>query len=290
MKKKIALALVGIMTLGLLAACGGGGTGESSTGGSANKEIFVVSREDGSGTRGAFTEIVGLMKDDVDQTTPDATIQNSTDGVLTTVAGDAQTVGYISLGSLNDKVKAVKVEGAEANAADVKDGSYKISRPFLLVYKDGISEAGQDLLDFAHSKQGQAVVAEHKYVEAVDNAPEYASKNLTGKVNIVGSTSVTPVMEAIAEEYKKLNPGVQVDITSNGSSAGIQSATEGSADIGMSSRELKDSEKSAVKETTIAIDGIAVIVNKENAVDDLTKDQIKGIFAGEIKDWSEVAK
>nr|WP_126466305.1 substrate-binding domain-containing protein [Peptoniphilus ivorii] len=258
-------------------------------------QIAVITREEGSGTRGAFTEIVGLLEkngdEEVDNTTQGAAVQNSTNGVMTTVAGNQSAIGYISLGSLNDTVKALKVEGVEPTAETILSGEYKIARPFLLVTKgkpeDGSIEA--DFLKFVLSKQGQEEVEKDGYVK-VEGTEEYTPADLSGEITIAGSTSVTPLIEKLAEAYKKLNPNANIQIQSNGSSAGITAAAEGTAQIGMSSRELKDEEKSKVEGTVLAQDGIAVIVNKDNGLEDIKMDQIKSIFKGETPAWADLAK
>ncbi|MCA9764924.1 MAG: extracellular solute-binding protein [Carnobacterium sp.] len=290
-----------LMALGMalfLAACGNSSsdaTGSSLTEGEFDltQPIHVISREDGSGTRGAFTEITKVLEKDADGNEIDATymeaaIQNSTDGVMTSVAGDATSIGYISLGSVNDTIKALKIEGVHPTPETIKDNSYAIARPFNLVYKDKLSKEAQDFWDFIFSQQGQEMVVKEGYIEADDQAVIYtASENLDGKVSIVGSTSVTSVMEVLAEEYQALNPNVTIDITSNGSSAGITAATDGTADIGMASRELKEEEKEVLTVSVLAMDGIAVIVNKENTTDELTMEQVKAIFTGEQLIWQE---
>lgn len=252
-------------------------------------EITVISREDGSGTRGAFVEIVGLMEDDVDNTTPEAVIQNSTNGVMTTVSTDPSAIGYISLGSLNDTVKALKVDGVEANAEDIIDGSYAISRPFLLVTKGAPAEGSleADFLKFVHSTQGQQIAEDEGYIK-VEGEEEYEAADMSGNITVAGSTSVTPLMEKLVEEYKALNPNANIEIQSTGSSAGISAAIDGSAQIGMSSRELKDEEKGELEELVLAKDGIAIVVNNDNPLEDITKDQIKDIFGGKILDWEEL--
>lgn len=255
----------------------------------ASQTINVVSREDGSGTRGAFVEIVGILEKDAngnetDRTYEEAVIQNGTDAVMTTVAGDDYSIGYISLGSLNDTVKAVKVGGVEATAENVQDQSYAIARPFNIAYKGELSPLAQDFLNFIHSQEGQAIVEEEGYVSVGEPAPYEGSGE--GKLVVAGSTSVTPLMEKLAEAYQGINTGVEIEIQSTGSSAGMQSAMEGTADLGMASRELKDSELAELTADVIAMDGIAVIVNNNNTVEDLTLDQIKSIFVGETTEWS----
>lgn len=258
----------------------------------AEGEIHVVSREVGSGTRGAFTEITKILSkndqgEEVDQTYSEATIVNSTEGVITAVNGDANGIGYISLGSLNDEVKAVKVDGVEATPENINKGDYKIARPFLLAYhEEKLSDVAKDFLKFIMSKDGQEIVKEDGCIP-METTEEYKAANIEGRIAIAGSTSVTPLMEKLVDKYKEFNPGFEADIQSNGSSAGIQAATEGVAEIGMSSRNLKPEEESAVQSTAIAMDGIAVVVNNDNPVDDISLDNIHKIFVGEIKDWKD---
>ena len=256
---------------------------------SASGNISVVSREDGSGTRGAFVELFGAQKEQngekVDLTTDKAIVTNSTSVMLTTVAGDKSAIGYTSLGSLDDTVKVLKIDGTEASVANIKAGSYKISRPFNIVTKDKISEAAQDFINFILSSDGQAVVEENGYIP-LDDTKAYQSSVDSGKVVVSGSSSVTPVMEKLKEAYSKVNSKVEVEIQQSDSSTGITNAIEGTADIGMASRDLKDEETSkGVSSTVIAIDGIAVIVNKDNKVDGLTSEQVKTIFTGKTTSW-----
>lgn len=255
--------------------------------GKQNNTITVVSREDGSGTRGAFTELMGIEKDGIDRTYAKAEISNSTSVVISTVAGNKNAIGYISLGSLNDSVKAVKVDNVEATVDNVKNGSYKISRPFIIATKDEISDLAADFIKFILSDDGQAIVSE-KYITVGGNGA-YTASGLSGKVTLAGSTSVSPLMDELAAAYKALNPDVTIEIQQSGSGAGIQSAIEGVCDIGMSSRELKDSEKEAgLTPTVMALDGIAVIVNKDNSVDALSSEQIQSIYIGETTSWADV--
>ncbi len=263
---------------GILTGCGAG----------ANSTITVVSREDGSGTRSAFTEIIGVAKDDVDNTVQTAEITNSTSVMITTVAGNENAIGYISLGSMKDSVKAVKVDGVAATAENVKSGDYKVSRPFeICVPKDGATELAQDFIDYILSDEGQAVIEEEGYI-TVDSGNDYKSTNMKGKITIAGSTSVAPVMEKLAEQYKEMNSNVVIEIQQTGSSAGIESTAQGACDIGMSSRSLKEEELKNLEAINIAMDGICVIVNVNAAVENLTVDQIKEIFVGNVTDWSQV--
>lgn len=255
--------------------------------------INVISREQGSGTRSAFTELTGVLKKDgdkeVDNTYAEAAVQSSTDAVLTTVENDKASIGYISLGSLNETVKAVKVEGVEATPENIKSGDYKLARPFNVAYKADVDAKAKDLITFIMSDEGQKICEEEGYVGDATGAAYEATDN-DAHITIAGSTSVSPLMEKLAEAYKAKNPKVQIDIQSNGSSAGMTAAMEGTAQLGMASRELKDEEKEALEFTVIARDGIAVIVNNENGCEDLTMDQLKQIFTGELTDWAEASK
>ncbi len=259
------------------------------------QDIIVISREDGSGTRGAFIELLGVevKQDDgtkVDMTTVEAQITNDTAVMLTTVAGNPYGIGYISLGSLNDTVKAVQVDGVDATVENIKAGTYKVSRPFNIATKGEVSAAAQDFINFIMSAEGQEVVLKSKYIKINDAAPAFAPTEASGKVVVAGSSSVTPVMEKLAEAYKAVNPNVTIEIQQSDSSTGMKSAIDGTCDIGMASRALKDSELSeGLTPTAIAMDGIAVIVNNENTFSSLTSDQIRAIFTGEILSWSEVA-
>lgn len=298
MKKTISLSLMVIMIFSFIVGCtptedssGSETLGEFDT----SKTINVVSREDGSGTRGAFVEIVGVLEKDaegneVDRTYDEAIIQNGTNAVMTTVQGDKYSIGYISLGSLNDTVKAVNVNGAEATSNNVQNGSYRIARPFNVAYQDNLSPLGKDFLDFILSSEGQAIVVEEGYVQVSTDLSPYDGSNQEGNLVVAGSTSVTPVMEKLAEAYEELHSSVSIEIQSTGSSAGMQSAIEGSADIGMASRDLKDSEKEKLSYEVVAIDGIAVIVNNENIVEDISLDNVKSIYTGEVTSWDEIIK
>lgn len=302
MKKRLAMAVsAAVLALGLfgLFGCasgnGDGASGATDGGASASTspsgEVSVYSREDGSGTRGAFIELFGIEEKDangdkVDLTTPTAAITNSTSVMMTSVAGDANAIGYISLGSLNNTVKALSIDGAEATAENVKSGTYKVARPFNIVTKDGVSDVAQDFIDYIMSSDGQKVVEENGCISVADGAGSYKASGKSGKIVIAGSSSVTPVMEKLAEAYKALNPDVAIEVNQSDSTTGVNMATEGTCDIGMVSRELKDSE-SGVKATVIAQDGIAVIVNPDASVDGLTSDQVKGIYTGELITWEE---
>ena len=256
--------------------------------GSQNEKITVVAREDGSGTRSAFSELMGVVKDDKDNTTDTAEVTNSTSVMLTTVAGNKAAIGYVSLGSLNDTVKAVKVDGVEATAENVKAGKYAVSRPFNIVTGKDLTPLAQDFISYILSTDGQAVVDEKGYI-SITQGETYKASGQTGTLTIAGSTSVAPLMEVLADKYMALNSGVKIEIQQSGSSAGITSAVEGVCQIGMASRELKDSETAkGVTATKIAMDGIAVIVNKDNSCSELTSDQIRKIYTGETTQWSDL--
>lgn len=255
-----------------------------------SKEIIVVSREAGSGTRGAFVELTGVEEDKQDNTYAEAVIQNGTDAVMSTVANDANAIGYISLGSLNETVKALKVDRVEASVADIKNGTYKISRPFNICYIDGqLDDVAQNFVDFIFSEEGQKIVEEKGYIAAVDNAKPFEVKEgLKAQLTIGGSTSVTPVMEVLAEKYSEINPDVEINIESTGSTAGVTGAIDGTVDIGMASRELKEEELAKLKGQAIALDGIAVIVSVDNPVENISTESIKDVFTGKVLDWKDV--
>ena len=259
----------------------------------ASGDITVVSREDGSGTRGAFIELMGVEEKDadgnkVDNTTESAKITNSTAVMLSTVAEDVNAIGYISLGSLNDTVTAVKIDGAEASAEAIEDGSYKVVRPFNIVTTAEVSDAAADFISYIMSTEGQAVVADNGYIPVKDTEA-YAATDAEGKVVVAGSSSVTPVMEKLAESYQTVNDKVTIEVQQSDSTTGIQSAIDGLCDIGMASRELKDSELEAgLTPTVIAQDGIAIIVNNDSGITELTSEQVKDIYTGNITTWEEL--
>ncbi len=303
MKKFIALMAVATMVAGMVVGCGNSSDSadadSSSSGNEASgdfdtsSDITIVSREDGSGTRGAFIELFGIEEKDsdgnkVDNTTEDAQITNSTSVMLTTVAGDDYAIGYVSLGSLDDSVKALKIDGAEATAENIKSGEYKVSRPFNIATKSDLdNEVAKDFIDFIMSTEGQAVVEENGYI-AVDDVEDYSGSAPSGKAVVGGSSSVSPVMEKLIEAYKDVNANAEIELQTTDSTTGMTSTIDGSYDIGMASRELKDEEASELEATVIATDGIAVIVNKNNTVDDLSVDQVKSIYTGEALTWDDV--
>lgn len=300
-KKITATALFGVLAVSAFAGCGSAGSSSngSSDAGSdaakfdASKTISVVTREEGSGTRDAFTELTGVLVKDgdnkTDNTTTSAVTINSTEAVITNVKDNDAAIGYISLGSLNDTVKTLKIGGVEATADNVKSGDYAVSRPFNIAYKGELSDVAQDFVDYIMSSDGQKIVSDNGYVTVSENAA-YSGKKPSGKISVAGSSSVSPVMEKLAEAYQKVNTNSKVEIQTSDSSAGMQSAMGGTCDIGMASRDLKDEEKSALKVETIAKDGIAVIVNNANTCDDLTLDQVKSIYTGETTVWSDIIK
>lgn len=318
MKKRVmCMLLTGVMAAGMFAGCGSSETADPTTDAAATTDaaptadaadttseaapagnadfdhtsaIAVYSREDGSGTRGAFIELFGVEEKDesgekVDNTTEEAIITNSTDVMLTSVAGDTYAIGYVSLGSLNDTVKAVKIDGAEATVENIKSGTYKIARPFNIATKGEVSEAAQDFINYIMSGDGQKVISDNGYI-GDDSAAAFESNGAEGKVVVGGSSSVSPVMEKLIEAYKAVNANVEIELQTSDSTTGMTGAADGTLDIGMASRELKDSETEAgLTATKIAMDGIAVIVNQENPAEDLSSDTVKGIFTGETTTW-----
>lgn len=303
LKKFIAILSVATMTAGLAVGCGSSSDSGSSDSSSADSkssdwdssnDITIVSREDGSGTRGAFIELFGIEEkkdgEKVDMTTDDAQITNSTSVMLTTVAGDDYAIGYVSLGSLNDTVKALKIDGEEATEQNIKDGKYKICRPFNIATKKGAdNEVAKDFIAYIMSKEGQQVISDNGYI-GDDSAEAYAGSKPFGKAVVGGSSSVSPVMEKLIEAYKKVNTGAEIELQTTDSTTGMTSAIDGSYDIGMASRELQDEEKDKLDSQVIATDGIAVIVNKNNTTDELSSDQIKTIYTGDATTWDEVVK
>lgn len=283
MKKKIAT----ILTAAVI-----GATAFTTIVSAASGDITVVSREDGSGTRGAFVELFGIEEEKdgekVDMTTDEASVTNSTSVMMTTVAGDENAIGYISLGSLDDTVKAVKIDGVEATVDNVSNDSYKIARPFNILTSDKESDAAKDFVNYIMSSDGQKIVEDNGYIKEAADAKAYeAADGVSGKVVVAGSSSVTPVMEKLAEGYEAVNKDVTVEVQQSDSTTGVNMA----ADIGMASRDLKDEEKDlGLTATVIARDGIAVIVNKDNDVDELTSDQVKAVYTGETTTWEDLAK
>lgn len=318
MKKLFAMMLTGALLTGTLTACGSNAatdqktndnqpaaqpdtTAQADTTNAGNdtfdttSPISVISREEGSGTRGAFIELFGIEQKDengekIDNTTLEAVINNSTEVMLTSVAGDPYAIGYVSLGSLNDTVKAVKIDGADATVENIKNGDYTIQRPFNIATKDGLSDVAQDFINYIMSADGQAVIESNGYI-SVGEGEAFTSSNAEGKIVVAGSSSVTPVMEKLKEAYLAVNTKADIEIQESDSTTGMTAAMDGTCDIGMASRDLKDSEiEGGLKNTVIALDGIAVIVNKENPVSDLTKDEVMNIYTGELTSWDSVNK
>lgn len=291
-KRLLGAVLVSVLAGSLLAGCAGS---NSARGDGARNGINVLSREDGSGTRSAFIELFGIEQENadgrkMDLTTDGAQVTNSTAVMMTTVSQDVSAIGYISLGSLNDTVKAAKIDGSDATPENVKSGAYKVSRPFNIVTKEDLSETAQDFVDFIMSAEGQAVVEEEGYI-SVDGAQAYAGGKPAGKVVVAGSSSVAPVMEKLSEAYMKINTDAEIEVQQSDSTTGINSADEGLCDIGMASRSLQDSEQElGLVSTVIATDGIAVIINKDNEVSDLTSDQVREIYTGEVTKWSDLTE
>ena len=287
MKKVAVMALAAVMAAGMAVP--------TMAADMSSDPITVVSREDGSGTRGAFIELFGVEEKDadgnkVDNTTEEAEITNNTAVMMSTVAGDVDAIGYISLGSLNDSVKAVKIDGVEATAENIKSGEYKVSRPFNIATNGEVSDVAQDFIDYILSPEGQAVIEENGYI-SIDDVKEAESTQPEGKVVVAGSSSVTPVMEKLKEAYAEVNPNAEIEIQQSDSTTGMTSAIDGICDIGMASRELKDEELEAgLTSTTIANDGIAIIVNNDNPTDDLSVDQVKSIYVGETTTWGDLTK
>ncbi len=281
--KKFLATILAVSTMAFaMAGCGGN-----------NDKITVISREDGSGTRGAFVELLGIEEKNaegvkIDRTIETAEITEKTSVMMTSIEGNKQAIGYISLGSLNDTVKALAIDGVVASVDNIKNGTYKVARPFNIAAKDTLNEVGTDFIAFIMSAEGQAVVEDNGYISE-GNTGAYTASNLSGKIVVGGSSSVTPVMEKLKEAYVKLNPNVTIEIQQSDSTTGMNNAIDGIYDIGMASRDLKDSElEKGLIPTAIAIDGIAVIVNNDNEVDGLTSDQVKEIYIGNITTWSEL--
>ena len=289
MKKFAAIFMCAALAVGALSGCSSNENSSTADNSTAGNPISVVTREDGSGTRGAFVELFGIEDaDGNDAITQSAEISNSTSVVMTTVAGNPDAIGYISLGSLDDTVKALEIDGVAATVDNINNGTYKVYRPFNIATKEGLSETAQDFVNFIMSEQGQAIVAED-YI-SVENSGSYTPSGKTGTVTVSGSSSVTPVMQVLKEEYEALNPDVTIELQQSDSTTGVNDAIAGTSDIGMASRALKDSElEQGVVGTVIANDGIAVIVNNESTVTGLTSEQVKGIYMGELTNWSEVA-
>jgi len=297
LKKILVLAATVVMTMSMAAGCGNSEdeNGDVEVGFDTSYDITVISREEGSGTRGAFVELLGIEQKDangekVDYTTVEAVVMNNTSGVMSTVAGDEYAIGYVSLGSLNDTVKALKVDGAEATEENIKNGTYAVARPFNIATKGEVSEVAQDFIAFILSTEGQEIVSENGYI-SLDETTAYAGTKPAGQVVIAGSTSVSPVMEKLKEAYITINPDADIQIQTNDSSTGMSMTIEGTCDIGMASRELKEAEVAeGLTGTVIATDGIAVIVNHANTLEDVSSEDVKNIYVGDVYTWDEIIK
>lgn len=268
-------------------------TGAEATDFDADQDITVISREDGSGTRGAFIELTGVEEkndagEKVDMTTEAAAIQSSTNGVMTAVANDETAIGYISLGSLNDTVKAVTVGGVEATAENVSNGTYTLARPFNIVTNGEPTDAvAVDFIAYCMSPEGQALATEEGYIGG--EGTEFTSTQPSGSITVGGSSSVSPLMEKLIEAYAAVNPNATIEMLTTDSTTGVTGALDGTYTIGMASRELKDTETAeGATATVLAMDGIAVVVNPANSTADLTVDQIKSIYTGETTVWADV--
>ena len=296
-KRMIGTLLAGVLMTSMLAGCMGNtktDSADASAPSAPSGTISVVSREDGSGTRGALVELTGVQVEEngnkVDKTTPDAIIANQTEVMMQNVSSDANAIGYSSMGSLNDSVKAVPVDGVDATTDNVLSGDYSLSRPFNIVLKGDAEGVAADFIKFILSKDGQQVVQDAGYIQIDSNAEAFESDGSKGEITVAGSSSVSPVMEKLKEAYEAVNPDAKITIETSDSTTGINSTAEGVCDIGMASRELSDEESADLDSMQIALDGIAVIVNPENAVENLTTEQVRQIFTVEITDWADVAE
>lgn len=287
----VATLLIVAVIAGVFTACNSKNKNEKNESKSTLGAITVVSREDGSGTRDAFTELMGIVDADKnDLTTESAEITNSTSVMMSTVKGNKNAIGYVSLGSLSTDVKALSLNGVAPSVEAVKNGTYTLQRPFNIAFIDGkLSDVAKDFISFIGSKEASSIIDSEGYI-SIDTNTSYTKSNMSGTVTLAGSTSVAPLMNVLADEYEKLNPNVRVEIQESGSSAGIQSAIEGATDIAMSSRELKDDEAKTLTPVKIALDGIAVIVNSENPVNGITSEQVKNVYMGNVTAWDEISK
>ena len=299
MKKLTLILIMMLLVFGLLAGCASNDTGNTDSGNttdnntSESKLITVVSREEGSGTRGAFVELMGIEEKGsdgtkVDHTTAEAVIASKTDVVMTNVANDENAIGYISLGSLNDTIKAVEVDGVDATTENIKSGSYKVARPFNIACKEEPTGLAKDFIDFILSAEGQTIASD-SYIAVEDNAAAYSGTKPSGKLVVAGSSSVTPLMEKLKESYMEVNPNATIEVQMSDSTSGMTGAIDGTCDIGMASRDLKDSELEKLNyHLPIALDGIAIVVNNNNPVTNISSENVKAIFTGEITDWNEI--
>jgi len=313
MKKVIALVLACMFALTALAACGGDSGADPVVVTEATPEpapvqevdepdtqvplappaddfdadrvIAVFTREDGSGTRDAFVSLTGVG----DDMYVEAVVESETNQILTKIESNDTAIGYVSVGSLNPNVKALEIDGIAPSNETIMDGSYKLQRP-LLVCVNADKENDplvKDFIAFMISAEGQEQSAS-KWTVIDSDAPSYTSAGLSGVLKVGGSTSVEPLMQKLAEAYIALNPDVDIEISGGGSGTGINEATEGIIDIGMSSRNLKDEEKGALTATVIALDGVAVIINPANPITNMTTEQVRAIFTGEITRWNQL--
>jgi phosphate transport system substrate-binding protein len=260
-----------------------------------SQPITVISREDGSGTRSAFVELFEVVDGDKkDNTTVAAEVTNNTAVMMTSVAGDRNAIGYLSLGSLNSSVKALKIDGAEANAANIRSGAYTIARPFYIAVRNDVSEAAKRFIAFMTSPEGQAIVSANGYLPLDAAAPPASPSIGTSprppagtRIVVAGSSSVTPLMEKLREAYIAKYAGIEIEIQQSDSSTGVNSAINGICDIGMASRTLRQSEiDKGLQGIVIATDGIVVIVNKTNPHDGLSREEVKAIYSGSVTDWN----
>ncbi|MDR0293854.1 MAG: substrate-binding domain-containing protein [Oscillospiraceae bacterium] len=284
MKKIFALALAALPLFTALTAC-------SSPAGGFDKgtAITVVSREEGSGTRDAVRDLFDVKDaDGKENVTEEAITADGTGVMISNVAGNPYAIGYCSVASLNDTVKALTIDGVAATAGNVKNGSYTIQRPFYLATLGEAEGLAKDFIDFILSAEGQAAMVK-RCVPIDENAPAYSGGRPSGNLVVGGSSSVTPVMQDLVEAYKAVNPNAAVTIQESDSSKGMNDAKSGAYDIGMASRALKDAEISdGLVPVHIALDGIAVIVHPENPLTALTNEQVRNIYNGEFTKWSGV--
>ncbi len=292
MKKQIGILLALALTVGTVSGCGtetqvqAGDSAQTSSEQKITGTITVMTREDGSGTRGAFTELTGVLEDDIDYTTVEASVYDSTGKIMVAVANNPNAMGYISLGSLNETVKAIGVDGVMPTVETVADGSYTLARPFnIATAKDGAkSDLTAEFLAFIFSAEGQNIAEDNGFIK-VEDGGDFASDAPSGVLTIGGSTSVYPLMEKLKEAYMVHNENATITIEGVGSSGGMSGAADGTFDIGMASRDMKDSELEVLDGVAIALDGIAMIVNVENTLDSLTTEQIRAIYVGEIEEY-----
>lgn len=258
------------------------------TGCRENADINVISREAGSGTRDAFTQLTGIKENGSDNTAVTSEITSSTFVVIKSVAGDKNAIGYVSLGTLAGDIKALKINGTAPSAENIENGTYPLVRTFNIVDRGDLTAEAQDFVDFVMSAEGREIIEKEGYVAAGEaDSPEKSEKDSRkGRIVIAGSTSVAPLMDVLADKYMKYHPKVKIEIQQTGSGAGITSVLAGACDIGISSRELTEEEMAkGARASAIARDGIVVIVNQENETEDMTIDEIRDIFTGRRTVW-----